>query len=370
MSRFCSEIFFENLILSDCAAPKAGFPQESKEISDFINGGFDFDQALSRYKERNLNRSTMSALQHSIKNAAKRSGLSPHVIRIWEKRYQAVTPARTPTKRRLYSEADLERLTLLRHATHSGHSIGNIARLSCDQLRELVGVNRAAPLSPVLHSQSAEKFVEDGLAAIHNLDALTLEQVLDRAVVAFGQHGLLQKVIAPLTTATGDLWRSGGLSAAHEHLATAVVRVFLGKLSRPFAVNGIAPRIVVTTPAGQYHELGALMVSAAATDMGWQTTYLGASLPAAEIAGAAIQNYARAVALSLVYPEDDPALPAELQHLRRYLPQDMPILVGGRAAPPYAAALEAIGALRCDGLGELYSHLEALRSAPPPLPGE
>ena len=78
-----------------------------------------------------------------------------------------------------------------------------------------------------------------------------------------------------------------------------------------------------------------MIVNAAAAQVGWQTTYLGASLPAAEIAGAAVQNRALAVALSIVYPEDDPDLPQELTNLRRFLPEETRILIGGRAATAY-----------------------------------
>ena len=81
----------------------------------------------------------MSEIQHSIKFAARKSGLTPHVIRVWEKRYDAVSPNRTDTNRRLYSEAEIERLTLLKTATHGGHSIGNIARLPIEKLKALVG---------------------------------------------------------------------------------------------------------------------------------------------------------------------------------------------------------------------------------------
>jgi len=81
----------------------------------------------------------MSNIQYSIKIAASRSGLTPHVIRVWERRYGAVEPDRTGTNRRLYSDAEIERLSLLRHAIEAGHRIGNIARLDLDQLRSIVG---------------------------------------------------------------------------------------------------------------------------------------------------------------------------------------------------------------------------------------
>ena len=93
----------------------------------------------------------------------------------------------------------------------------------------------------------------------------------------------------------------------------------------------------------------------------WQVTYLGASLPAAEIAGAAQQRRARAVALSLVYPEDDPGLASELTRLRESLPSEVKLLAGGRAMPAYREALEKVGALPIENLAQLGSTLDNLR---------
>jgi methylmalonyl-CoA mutase cobalamin-binding subunit len=125
--------------------------------------------------------------------------------------------------------------------------------------------------------------------------------------------------------------------------------------------KGYRSALVVATPAGQLHELGALLVGAAAANLGWQVTYLGASLPAAEIAGAARQNRARAVALSLVYPEDDPRLEGDLTRLRAMLPPETDILAGGRAMPAYGDALDKIGALRMKDLTHLCAALDELR---------
>ena len=173
--------------------------------------------------------------------------------------------------------------------------------------------------------------------------------------------GLLQRVIAPLAQTIGELWRDGSITAAHEHFASAVIRIFLGHAAKPFAGSDSAPVLIVGTPAGQIHELGALLVSAAAANLGWHVTYLGASLPAAEIAGAARQNRARAVALSLVYPEDDPRLEGEISRLRESLPTEVTLLVGGRAMPAYREALDKIGATQIKDLAHFCSTLDELR---------
>jgi methylmalonyl-CoA mutase cobalamin-binding domain/chain len=304
----------------------------------------------------------MAQLQHSMKVASRRSGLSTHVIRVWEKRYEAVSPHRTKTNRRLYSDEEIERLTLLRLVTEAGHSIGNIARLPMARLRKLAeeALPSAAP-GRKASTRSASDVIEAAVEATKNLNAAELEEILGRAAVAHGQHGLLENIISPFAVKIGDLWREGVITAANEHFASAVIRNFLIRNSKGYALNGNAPTLVVGTPAGQLHEIGAVMAAAAANDMGWRVVYLGTSLPAVEIAGAVVQNKARAVALSVVFPGDDANLPAELENLRKHLPPEIKIIVGGRAAESYLPTLQKIGAVHARELRELYAELERLR---------
>jgi DNA-binding transcriptional MerR regulator/methylmalonyl-CoA mutase cobalamin-binding subunit len=306
----------------------------------------------------------MADAHHAIKAVSLRTGLTAHVIRVWEKRYGAVEPARTNTNRRLYSDEQIERLSLLRDVTQGGHSIGHVAKLPTEKLRKLADESAGAnghKARSLTGKAAANPFLDQCIAAVETFDSRALDAALKRGETELGAQGLLQRVIAPLAQMLGELWRDGSLTAAHEHFATAVVRVFLGHAAKPFAGVEGAPALVVATPAGQIHELGALLAGAAATNLGWHVTYLGASLPAAEIAGAAQQNRARAVALSLVYPEDDSRLEGELSRLRERLPPEIMLLVGGRAMPAYRDTLAKIGALQIKDLDQLCSTLDNLR---------
>lgn len=299
--------------------------------------------------------------------AALKSGLTPHVIRVWERRYDAVSPSRTGTNRRLYSDEEVERLTLLREAVDAGYRIGTIARLPADDLRRLLVSAPAKPVSgesvAVKTQDSAAEFCARCVAAVQRMDGHALEDALTRALIVFGHQGLLRRVVAPLTQDLGRLWANGTITAAHEHYASAFLRNFLGNAAQPFALSDGTPSVVVTTPSGQLHELGAVIIAAAARNLGWRVVYLGVSLPAAEIAGAAIQNRARAVALSLVYPSDDSRMATELADLRRFLPAEVRILAGGRASGAYREALDLIGAATTEDLDEFCRQMEGLRAA-------
>ncbi|MDP9292227.1 MAG: hypothetical protein M3O82_07685, partial [Verrucomicrobiota bacterium] len=267
---------------------------------------------------------------------------------------------------RLYSELEIERFALLKRAVRSGHSIGKIATLPSDELRALVANQPSLPpaTTGAREDDPGAKFCTEALAAASHFDGPRLESVLRAALLALGHQGLLRLVIGPLAEEIGERWRAGDLTAAHEHFFTASVKVFLGDLTRQFSTPLNAPRLIVATPTGQLHELGAVMAAATAANLGWHPIYLGPSLPAHEIAGAALRNEATAVAISIVYPEDDPELVRELDDLGRLLPASTRILAGGRAARAYFKALTQIGALYADSIEEFGSQLDSLRRAP------
>ncbi len=309
----------------------------------------------------------MADAHYSIALAAQKSGLSTHAIRVWEKRYQVVAPGRSHSNRRRYSAAEVERLGLLAAVTQSGHRIGDVARLADEQLRQLVAERKPEEATRAIRPARRPDPIEAALQAVRDFDATALEQVLAKTSVAVGQHGLLQNVIGPLAARIGDLWQDGRLTAAHEHFATSVIRTYLLQSPPAFAENPRTPRMLVVTPTGQLHELGAAIVAAAARDLGWAVTYLGANLPAAEIAGAAVRFNAAVVALSIVYPGDDPALPAEIAALRGLLPATVKIIAGGRAAAAYQGALAAIDATIATELNHLYLFLDRTHRQATPI---
>ena len=304
---------------------------------------------------------------HPIQVVARRTGLTADVIRIWERRYGAVSPRRTPTGRRLYSDADVQRLQLLREATEGGRRIGDVAQLSSEELLALVSTDREASLPPtgrpsVQTRGATGQFLQLCLDAVDRMDSNALERALDGAAVALTLPVLLESLVTSLLRDIGERWRAGTLRVGQEHLAAAVVRSFLGRLARTSNMNDAGPTLVVTTPVGQNHELGALMAAITAGSEGWHVVHLNPNTPADEIAAAALATNARAVALSMVYPPDDTRIGDELRALRRHLPAELTLLVGGAASDAYENVLQEVGAVRLSTLTDLRTRLQSLRA--------
>jgi len=305
--------------------------------------------------------------KYPIKVVSQMTGLSVHVIRAWEKRYSVVEPDRTDTNRRLYSEEDIEKLKLLNDALHLGHHIGGIANLSLLELKKLIPKESNNLLeikngfAPVNSEILVEEILSDSMRAIRNYDSKKLESILLNASAKLTQPILIEELIIPLVYKVGDLWHSGEIRVANEHLASSVIRGFLYNLLDSYSLNDSAPVMVTATPRGQEHELGALIAGVVAASSGWKVIYLGSNLPAEEIGAVVSHLKARVVALSIVYPNDDLHLKHELKKFKHLLPEGVSIIVGGRAANGYLDVLDEISAIVVKDSRQLRLELEAIR---------
>ena len=306
-----------------------------------------------------------SEYKYPIKVVSQMTGLSVHVIRAWEKRYHVVEPDRTDTNRRLYSVDDIEKLRLLNDASHLGHNIGRLANLSLSELKNLLSKEkRNIPEDKAglkYTGTNIDEILSECLEAIINYDAKKFESILLNTSARLTQPVLIEDVVIPLVYKIGDMWHSGELRVANEHLASSVIRSFLFNLLESYSINDSAPVLVSATPIGQEHELGALIAGVIAASAGWKVVYLGSNLPAEEIGSVVSYLNAKVVAISLVYPSDDPSLPKELKKLKQILTSNISIIAGGRAADGYLNVLDDIGACVVKNTKQLRLELDTIR---------
>jgi DNA-binding transcriptional MerR regulator/methylmalonyl-CoA mutase cobalamin-binding subunit len=305
--------------------------------------------------------------KYPIKVVSQMTGLSVFVIRAWEKRYNVVTPERTETNRRLYSENDIEKLKLLNNAVNLGHNIGGIANLTIGELQSIIEHKPATSTTTSELSKEqfsdTESILRSSVEAVKSYEGKKLSTILLKASSQMSQPQLIENLIIPLVYEIGDLWHEGDIRVANEHLASAVIRSFLANLIEQHIPSQNAPIIISATPRGQDHELGALIAGVTAASVGYKVIYLGPNLPVEEIAAVTDNLEAKVVALSLVYPNDDPQLKLDLVNLKKMLPEKISLIVGGRAADGYLDILDEIGAFTVKNTKQLRVELEAIRES-------
>ena len=272
------------------------------------------------------------APRYSLGAVARLLGVTPHLLRAWERRYGAVRPARTAGGTRRYTESDVRRLRLLRAGVARGHPIGELAALPLPELERRFG-----SLAP------AESTPSDALwQAITRVDGAEIERLLGLQLGALGPRAFAHEVMLPLLRTLGDRWESGEVCVASEHATSAALRSLLGAALR-HRRQGNGPRLVFATPSGERHELGLLAAAICAQERGAHVIYLGPDLPADELARAAREQEADAAVLALA-SVDGAAARREVTEARRLLPADVSLWIGGAGASALAP-IEGVGEL-------------------------
>ncbi len=282
------------------------------------------------------------------------TGVSAHSLRAWERRYRAVTPTRTASGHRLYSQEDIDRIALLKQAIDAGHHISHVAGLDLADLESLT-----APVKTSFTSSSTKErigaqplvsrdVITSCLQAIEALDAAALHRILCQASLRLSRQALLDTLIIPLMRQVGQRWSEGSLRIMHEHLASNVVHAHLcHMLDYPAPTSAQLPRILIAAPAGQWCYLGALAVAVISQDHGWEPVFLGPNLPSEDIAAASATLNPQLIALSVTCRVNDAFMQNELSRLSDLLENDCPLIFGGQASETYRREIEAIGGQVC-----------------------
>jgi MerR family transcriptional regulator, light-induced transcriptional regulator len=278
--------------------------------------------------------------KYRIGTVSRLTGLSADVVRVWERRYKAITPQRSDGGSRLYSDQDIARLRKLRQAVELGHAIGQVAKLPNQELETLaikhrttVGIVEPDVNDP--HIISRERF----LAAIARMDVIAADEEIHRAATLYPPRVIIKNIVSPLLEEIGERWAHRDFGVAHEHVATNLIRNLLSSLFRLYPPDDTAETIVFATPAGERHEFGILIGALIAATRGWRVVYLGVDLPAPEIVHTAKLTKARVLALSVVGSQGSQTV-EELRIIAETSPPHTRVWIAGADATNHRALIE------------------------------
>lgn len=300
---------------------------------------------------------------YPLRTVSALTGLSPDIIRAWEKRYAVVAPIRGARGARLYATSDIERLRLLARVVGAGRAIGDVARLDRAELERLAEASASGP------DKRREGLVDRVIDRVEAFDHAAAAGLLGDALVGLGARAFVHEVAAPLLDEVGERWSRGSLTIADEHLCSVTVRnLLVGLIQR--RSGGASRSVVLATPAGERHELGLLLVAVLTLEAGLDLTYLGSDLPAGEIVAAVRRSQAALLGLSLVSASNRTSSLGEVRAIENGLPRSVELWLGGRDAPAVAAGLSPSRSLVLDTLGVVEAELlRVARAASVRTPG-
>ncbi|HUR33734.1 MAG TPA: MerR family transcriptional regulator [Vicinamibacterales bacterium] len=278
-------------------------------------------------------------MTYPIRAVSRMTGVSIDTLRAWERRYAAVTPVRDD-RGRVYTDADVRRIALLREAVEHGHAIGRVAAMDNGQLARLAA---DAALAPHPARERRASLVVDTAAiisALEHFDAATLETELSRAAALLRAPELLRQVLVPVLTEVGDRWHDGRGRVAHEHMLSASVRNVLGSLLRVHQRAGVADALLFATPSGERHEFGTLGAALLAASGGLGTIYLGPDMPADDIIAVTSVMKLDVVVLGVTDLGDARRAEKEVVQVAHRLDTRIELWLGGRGAERLARKMK------------------------------
>ena len=284
-----------------------------------------------------------------IGELSKRAGVSPELLRAWERRYGLLRPERSPGGLRLYTAEDLERVRAMQRHLADGVAAAEAAALAS---RPIVDTDGGAPLVPA-------SMREELRAALDRLDEPAAQAVIDRLLATLTLDNLLTGVVMPYLAELGARWERGEASIAQEHFASAVIRGRLLGLARGWG-RGVGPLALLACLPGENHDLGLIVLGLALRARGWRIAYLGQDTPIETVDDTAAELHPSLVVLSGV---SDERVPAAVPVLRA-LAARFRVALGGAAAA--SRQLEAAGAmaLRGDPVSEADRLTALVRGVP------
>ena len=220
-----------------------------------------------------------------IGELSRRTGVSPELLRAWERRYDLLRPKRSSGGLRLYSLEDLERVRRMSRHIADGVAAREAAGLA---LRAAGGGEPASGSAGerALAAFDPQRALSDLARAVETFDEPAAQAILDELFSAATIDAVLAQVVVPFLHDVGDRWQRGELSVAQEHFASNLLRGRLLGLGRGWGA-GSGPRALLACPSGERHDLGLISFGLALRARGWRIAFLGSATPTESIIRAA-----------------------------------------------------------------------------------
>ena len=291
----------------------------------------------------------------------RRTGISEHTLRAWERRFGFPVPIRLESGHRRYPAEQVRQLVLIQRALEAGHRAGDVVTLPLEQLQQLV--RTASEVHSSVEPASGSAWTLDLLTAVRSFDQQRVTSLLDREAAQLGIPTFLRERVGPFLQAVGDAWAHGDLQVRHEHFASGLLESRLWALRVPLEATATGAPVVLACLPEELHGLGLQVAALAVVSDGRQVCVLGPQLPVEEIARAAMELRAAAVALSIsIFAIEDDALErthGQVLELRELLPSSTQLWIGGAGA---------VALSRLPASVELLASFDALDAAVATLP--
>jgi len=268
--------------------------------------------------------------KYSIKDLENLTGVKAHTIRIWERRYNLLSPERTDTNIRTYSDDHLKRLLNVTLMLGYGHKISKVSKLSDVEINQTIKEHLVSTEGAEREEQYIENSVNGLVVAMIELDEESFNHIFTTSLAKRGFEATILKVVYPFLEKVGVLWTIDELNPAQEHFISNLIRqkviVASDKLKTPVHPKGT---FVLYLPEEEMHELGLLLANYLLKENGYKTIYLGQNVPFRDLVKVVDICHPECLMTFSIIGGSDFDLYSYLKKLNKTFPQQEIYIAGG-----------------------------------------
>jgi len=209
---------------------------------------------------------------YSIKDLEQLSGIKAHTLRIWEQRYNLLSPKRTDTNIRFYDDDDLKLILNVAMLNDNGFKISKIASMVEEDIRKEVVklTERSLTYDDQIHALTISMI---------EIDEERFDKVLRGNIQKLGFEQTMLNVIYPFISKIGVLWQTGAINPAQEHFMSNLIRQKLIVAIDGQSSKSDGKKFLLFLPEGELHEISLLFATYLIKSKGHKVIYLGQNTP-------------------------------------------------------------------------------------------
>lgn len=276
---------------------------------------------------------------YPIRTVAAVTGVNPVTLRAWERRYNLLSPTRTPKGHRLYTREQIDTIERVTQLLDQGIAISQVKPL-------LEAAQKPAAVESVagaVRRDAWSGYIERVIAAVGQFDPVALDAAYAEAQSLYPVDALTRHLVIPVMERLGSCWKSASSGIAQEHFFSTYLRNKIGARLHHLGSQGQGPRLIAACLPNEPHETGLLMFSLSALMQGYQVLYLGANLPLDQLPPVMEVSNADALVLSAHLRPHNTLLTERLPMLVQRV--SAPVFIGGPYSISCPGRLEAAGAI-------------------------
>jgi MerR family transcriptional regulator, light-induced transcriptional regulator len=213
---------------------------------------------------------------YSIKDLEQLSGIKAHTLRIWEQRYNLVSPKRTDTNIRFYDDEDLKLILNVALLNDNGFKISKIVSMERPEMRDEVMrlTERSLTHDDQIHALTISMI---------EMDEERFDKILSTNILKLGFEQTMMNIIYPFMSKIGVLWQTGAINPAQEHFISNLVRQKLIVAIDAQIHTNTGKKFLLFLPEGELHEVSILFASFLIKNKGHKVIYLGQNTPTEDL---------------------------------------------------------------------------------------